>query len=60
LPPTAANALSSASVRRNDQLDRVVEAGTTGATMDVIDAIDGCRIRGGRLPIGIDALCKVQ
>ena len=58
MQPTTANAFGSDSMGRNDQLDGVVEAGTTGATMDGIDAIDGSRIRGGGLPVGIDALCE--
>jgi hypothetical protein len=60
LSPAAANAYGSDSVRRNDQIDGFVEAGTTGVTMDGFNAIDESRFRDGGLQVGVDALCESQ
>ena len=55
MSPNAANAFGPDSVRRNDQLDGVIGAGTTGAIMHGIDAIGASRIRGVGLEVGAGA-----
>ena len=47
-------------MRRNDQLDGVAEAGTTGASMDAIDAIDGSRICCGAFRLELMHFAKVS